>query len=65
MVPLFFEILNSAKPYAFFPTSAIFVSNIGHFASSFGSDDDETFSKALQHPTAVEPPGCGGGVMIH
>jgi hypothetical protein len=51
--------------YAFFPTSAIFVSNIGYFASSSGSDDDETLSKALQHPKAVEPPGCGGGVMIH
>jgi hypothetical protein len=64
LVPLFFEILNVAKPYAFFPTSAIFVSNIGYFASSSGSDV-EALSKAMQHPTAVEPPGCGGGVMIH
>jgi hypothetical protein len=65
LVPLFFEILNIAKPYAFFPTSAIIVSKIGHFASLSGGDDDETLSKALQHPTAIEPPGCGGGVMIH
>jgi hypothetical protein len=49
----------------FFPTSVIFVSKIGHFAASPGSDDDETLSKALQNPTDVEPPGCGGGVMIH
>jgi hypothetical protein len=49
----------------FFPTSVIFISKIGHFAASSGSDDDETLSKALQHQTAVEPPGCGGGVMIH
>jgi hypothetical protein len=50
--------MNVAKPYAFFPSSVLIVSKIGHFAASSGSDD-EILSKALyirqllNHPVVV------------